>query len=201
MKHDKTNDSTTRRAWIPAAIALCLVAGCNGGLHHKGEQRFSVIGSYGEPFNESFVWKGGDGSGQEAALTLGYDYFLEDRLALIGTVTPYRIYNQSDGDTYAGEIQLGLRYYIWEFELFSTPGAVYGEMLGGVTYGSRSIPEEGSSFDFTQDTGLGMEMQISDDVSWFTGYRLKHLSNGNFFNDDNPAQNEHFVYLGVAFSW
>jgi len=85
--------------------------------------------------------------------------------------------------------------------LFSTPGALYGEMLGGMTYGAQSIPEDGSNFNFTQDTGVGLEMQISDGVSWFTGYRLKHLSNAGLFDDDNPAQNENVVYTGVAFSW
>ncbi len=182
-------------------FALGLVSGCTGGSHFRGEQRFSIMGSYGQPFNEGFVWNGGDGTGQDAGLTVGYDYFLEDRLALTGTLTPYRIYNQDDGDIYAGEFQLGLRYYFWEFDLLAKPFSLYGEILGGVTYGARSIPEEGSNFNFTQDTGLGFETQIADGVAWFGGYRLKHLSNGNFFNDDNPAQNDHFVYTGISFSW
>jgi hypothetical protein len=38
-------------------------------------------------------------------------------------------------------------------------------------------------------------------VSWISGYRMKHLSNADLFGDDNPAQNDHHIYTGLAFSW
>jgi hypothetical protein len=41
-------------------------------------------------------------------------------------------------------------------------------------------------------------MKLTDRISWTSGYRLKHLSNGNLFNDDNPSQNDHHVYTGIA---
>ncbi len=184
-----------------AVVLLVGLVGCHGGMHQKGDQQITFMGSYGEPFNEGFVWNGADGTGQNGAFTVGYNYFLDDRIALMINGTPYRIYNQSDGDIYAGEFQMGFRYYFFEFDLLEKPLGLYAEMLGGLTYGSNSIPEEGSNFNFTHDTGAGFEWQLSDNVSWISGYRLKHLSNGNFFNDDNPSQNEHHVYTGLAVSW
>ena len=205
MRYRMTSRQTRspKSLWCQLTTILVVgcVVGCNGGLHYEGERRFSIMASYGEPLTEGIVWNAGHGTGQNAALTVGYEHFLTDRLALLGNLTPYRVYNQGDADVYAGEFQLGLRYYLWEFDLLSKAWATYVEVLGGITYGARSIPEEGSSFNFTQDTGVGLEMQITDGVSWFSGYRLKHLSNGNLFNDDNPSQNDHFVYTGLAISW
>lgn len=194
--------SAARFQKVVVGAALCglglLVAGCEGGLHRKGETRFTAMGSYGEPIKGDVIWPDGKGRGQNAGLTLGLDHHLADRTAIVATLTPYRIYNQSDGDIYAGEFQLGLRCWLVEFDVFGQPVGIFTEALGGVTYGARSIPEEGSNFNFTQDTGLGVELPLTDDISWISGYRLKHLSNGRLFNDDNPSQNDHFVYTGLS---
>lgn len=193
-----------RSVWVgltTCAAGAMLLAGCHGGVHKKGEQQFTVSGSYGEPFGEGFGYNGGDGTGQDAALTLGYGRFLEDRVAVSAHVTPYRIYNQDGGDIYAGELQLGLRYYFWELDVLSKPMGFFAEVYGGLLYGARSIPERGSNFNFTQQTGVGLEWRLYDRWSWFAGYRMRHLSNCHLFDDDNPSQNEHSVYTGVAFTW
>jgi len=171
--------------------------GCGGGLHRQGEWRAEVTLSYEEPIRGETIWADGLGRSQAAGVTVHGNYFLADRTALIIAATPYRIYNQSDGDVYAGEFQLGARYYIAEWNN-PLPMALYAEVLGGVTLGRHSIPEDGSAFNFTQDTGIGFEAKLTDDVSWITGYRFKHLSNGNFFNDDNPSQNDHQIYTGIS---
>lgn len=184
---------------LPAACLACL--GCAGGIHHAGEQQFALSGSFGHPIKGQAVWPDGKGRADNAAVTLGHNYFLDDRLAFMSALTPYRNYNQSDGDAYTGEFQLGLRYFFWELESLAAPAGFFAEIWGGALYGARSVPGAGSNFDFTQDTGLGVEVKLSDDVSWITGYRLRHLSNGNFFNDSNPAQNDHHMYTALAFSW
>jgi hypothetical protein len=145
------------------------------------------------------VWPDGEGRAQNAGMTLDYCHYVADRTAVVVTATPYRIYNQSDGDVYAGEFQLGLRYHIWEFEIAEVPVGLYTEVLGGMTCGAQSIPEEGSHLNFTQDTGLGIEVQLTGDISWISGYRLKHLSNARLFGDENPSQNDHFIYTGLTF--
>lgn len=180
---------------VSLSIAM---AGCQGGLHHKGEHRLQVTGSYGEPIGGNAVWPEGDGTGQNAGVTVEYDYFTADRLALVGAATPYRIYNQDDGDVFAYEIQFGLRYHFLDFEMGEVPVGLFGEALGGVTHGAKTIPETGSHFNFTQDTGIGVEARLTEDVSWIAGYRLKHLSNARMFDDDNPSQNDNFVYTGLS---
>lgn len=175
-----------------------LTAGaCSGGLHRDGQWRATVITSYEEPIRGETMWADGLGRAEAAAITVSGDYFLADRTALMIALTPYRIYNQSDGDIYAGEFQLGARYYITEWNK-PLPMALYAELLGGIMLGRHSVPEDGSAFNFTQDTGIGVEAKLTDNISWVTGYRFKHLSNGSFFNDDNPSQNDHLVYTGIS---
>ena len=193
-------DERCSRRWrLLGVLTFCIpLIGCQESLHRRGEQRLGLVGSYGEPIKSAAIWSAGDGTGQNAAATIEYNKFTTDRTALLVTATPYRIYNQDDGDVYAGEFQLGLRYHFAKFELGTVPVGLYGEILGGLTYGARSVPDEGSNFNFTQDTGVGFEIQLTEEVSWINGYRLKHLSNGNLFNDDNPSQNDHFVYSGLS---
>jgi hypothetical protein len=179
-------------------VLVIAVAGCEGGLHRQNDWQVTATGSYGHPIRGQVLWPDGDGRADNAAFTLGLNYFARDRVAVLGALTPYRVYNQSDGDVYAGEFQLGVRYYFWECPLGSVAMGLYGELLGGITYAARSVPEEGSNFNFTQDAGVGLEMQLSDTVSFVGGYRLKHLSNADLFNDSNPSQNDHHVYAGVA---
>lgn len=196
-----TNRRASRRICfcvIGASVMLWVwAAGCEGGLHRRGDWRAEVTTSYEESIRGETPWADGEGRSEAAAVTLGGDYFFADRTALLIGLTPYRIYNQSDGDIYAGEFQLGARYYITEWNK-PVPTALYAEVLGGITLGRHSIPEDGSAFNFTQDTGIGVEAKLTDNISWITGYRFKHLSNGNFFNDDNPSQNDHQIYTGIS---
>jgi len=182
---------------VAAIAAVCVLWGCSGGLHHQGDLRVGVLAAYEEPIRGETPWSDGLGRAQTAAMTVSGDYFLADRTALIVALTPYRIYNQSDGDVYAGEFQLGARYYITQWHK-PVDMALYAEILGGIMLARHSVPEAGSSFNFTQDTGIGVEVKLTDDISWVTGYRFKHLSNGDLFNDDNPSQNDHQVYTGFS---
>jgi len=182
-------------------IALLPLFGCDGGMHRRGQHQVSLTGSYGRAIKGETIWHDGDGRAENTGVTLGYNYFLRDRGALLVALTPGRVYNQTDRDVYAGEYQMGFRYYFWETDLLDAPLGLFAEILGGVAYGARSIPENGSNLNFTQDTGVGFEWQLADNVSWISGYRFKHLSNGDLFNDDNPAQNDHHVYTGVAFTF
>ena len=190
-----------RFGWTCAALQLALLSGCAGGLHHRGQHQLSLTGSFGTAIHGDVGWPDGRGNADNAGATLGYAYFATDRLALLADLTPYRNYNQSDGDTFASELQLGLRYYVCEFEVADIPVGLYAEALGGLLYGRRSIPEYGAHGNFTQNTGVGVEVQFTPNVSWISGYNLRHLSHGHLFGDDpNPSQNDHFVYTGLAIS-
>lgn len=181
-----------------AALPFC---GCTGGLHHKGQQQFTVLGSYDHSIKGEVIWPDGDGRGDNAGVALGYNYFTADRFSVGAALTPYRNYNQSDGDAYAGEFQIALRYYFAEFDVAETPVGLYAELTGGLMQSGPSVPEDGTHTNFTQDSGLGFEVKLSDNVSWISGYRLRHESNGYVFGQDNPSQNDHQVYTGIAISW
>ncbi len=186
-------------ALLLGSIVL-LGVGCTGGVHRQGEHQLTLTGAYGQPFFTENLWPDAEGDGENASFTIGYTYFAQDRIGLRVAGTPYRNYRQSDGDTYAGEFQVGVRYYFWEFDLLERPVALFAEALGGLTYSERSVPEdEGSHTNFTQDTGLGFEWHLSEDVSWIGGYHLKHLSHGRIWRGGrNPSQNDHFVFTGAA---
>jgi hypothetical protein len=146
-------------------------------------------------------WPYADGRADNAGVALAYNYFATDRVSIGAAVTPYRVYNQSDGDIYAGEIQLAARYYLADFKLGQAPVGIFGEVLGGMMQSAKSVPETGTHTNFTQDTGLGVEVRLTDKVSWITGYRLRHLSNCYAFGAENPSQNDHQVYTGIGVSW
>ncbi|MBK8269714.1 MAG: acyloxyacyl hydrolase [Planctomycetes bacterium] len=184
-----------------AIIAIFFIAGCSGGMHHKGQHQIGVSGSFGHAIKGETPWHDGDGRADNAGVAVDYHYFLEDRLAIGGAITPYRNYNLAGRDSATGEFQLGVRYYIFEFDVLEKPVGLFAEVSGGILHGSRSVPEEGSHTNFTQDNTLGLEWKLSDNISWQTGYRFRHLSNGYIFDSVNPAQNDHQVFTGFAISW
>lgn len=186
-------------------LALCLplpfvviLPACTGGIHRQGNHQISVTSSYDYPITGNVIWPDGEGRAQNVGGTVGYNYFFEDRWAFMAAGTPVRIYATPDQYTYAGELQIGFRYYPWEFTLGQTPVALYAEVLGGMLQASRQLPPGGSHTNFTQDTGVGVEVKLTDEVSWLVGYRLRHLSNGYIFAADNPSQNDQQIYTGFA---
>ena len=182
-----------RWSCLAAVFLAAGVSGCTGGLHHHGERQLMLTGLFSHPFDT-------DGRGDSAGATVGCNYFLRDRLALMGALTPYRNYNQGDGDAYAAELQLGLRWYFWEFGGQSRPVAVFNEGLAGVIYSSRSVPEEGTSTNFTGEIGVGLEVPLTDAICWVSGCRLRHLSHGHILHGKNPGEDDQQVYMGLAFA-
>jgi hypothetical protein len=178
-----------------------LAMGRQGGMHHEGEHQASFIGSFGTAIKGETIRPNGDGRADNAGFTGPYSYDLSDRAAFSAALTPARIYNQSDQDVYTGEFQIGFRWHFFEFDIGTVPVGLYADVWGGMLYGARSVPDEGSNFNFTQDLGMGFEAEIMDNVYWTGGYRHKHLSNGDCFNDDNSSPNDNPVYPGIAFSW
>jgi len=177
-----------------ATLSLVVVAGgCVGGPHRRGEHQLTLTGLFAHPFDT-------DGRGDSAGAMVGYNYFLRDRLALMGAITPYRNYNQGDGDAYAAEVQVGLRWYFWEFGGEPRPVAVFSEGLAGVIYSSRSVPEDGTCTNLTDEIGVGFEVPLTDGIRWITGYRLRHLSHGHILHGKNPGEDDQEAYMGLALS-
>ena len=186
---------------VAFAVLLMPAIACTGGIHQKGENQFGISGSFGTAIKGQAVWPDGDGRADNAGVTLDYHRFVADRLAIGGAIVPYRNYNLSGSDSTTGEFQLGVRYYFFEFDALGKPVALYGQLTGGIMNGSRSVPEEGTHTNFTQDSTLAMEVKLTENLSWQTGYRLRHLSNGYIFGSENPSQNDHQVFTGLAITW
>lgn len=182
---------------LPAAALM----GCTGGMHHKGEQQVSVVGSYGYPIKGPVGWPAGDGRAPNAGVTASYHYFFADRWAVAANLTPYRGYAQDDGTITTGEYSMGVRYFITEFDLFERPFGIFADLHGGLLYAAHSVPEGGANLNFTQETGIGFEYRITPRVSWVGGYRLRHLSDGYLFASDNPSQNDQQIFTGIAISF
>lgn len=187
---------------ILGQVVLVLLAGCTGGLHRQGQQQLGVTGSWGHPISGEVIWPDGAGRAENEGATLSYSYYPSDRWAVMVAGSPYRRYVQTDGDVYAGELEVGVRYHFWEFDIADVPVGLHVEALGGLMTGSRSIPENGAMTNFTQSTGIGFEVHLDKHLSWLGGYRLRHLSHGHVWTGgENPSQNDHHIYTGLAFTW
>lgn len=183
-------------------LLLYCVAGCKGGLHREGDGQVEVLGSVGIPVKGDFaLWWRGEGEAKNAALSVNYQHFVRDRVTVTAGLTPLRLYDQEGDTVYQAEFQAGTRYYPWEFPAWKTPVALYGEVLGGVSWASEPIPPIGSDWNLSLEMGLGFEIHLSDRLRWMVGYRLRHLSNGHGNVPENPGQNDHLLYTGLAFPW
>ena len=179
-------------------MVTVVLAGCQGGLHRRGDQQIVVQADYGEPMRgNSYLGLTGGGSAANAGLTLGNHYFIEDRVAVVGSVS-YRYFDQSDGPVHAAELEMGLRFFFLEFGTVAFSFDIY---IGGMV-GTRSVPETGSHGNFLAGLGPTAEIQLGKKLSVLLGYQFRHLSNGGGFRDpDNPTQNDNRFYVGVALPW
>lgn len=182
-------------------LTLIPMIGCTGGIHRKGDQQISVVGVYGHPIKGDAIWPGGDGEAENGGVTASYHYYFADRFAFATNLTPYRNYSQTNGDIPTGEFSLGVRYMFAEFDIFSRPIGLFAEANGGLMYAAKSVPPGGANTNFTQETGLGFEYRITDAISCVGGYHLRHVSDGYLFATENPSQNDHSVFMGIAFSF
>ena len=179
-------------------VAIALTGCLSGGLHRRGDQQIVVHANYGKAIvgTSSLGFIGG-GTADNAGLTLSYDQFVEDRVAVSSSVS-YRYFDQSDGPVHAAELEVGLRFFFFEFETVAFSFDIY---IGGMV-GTRSVPLNGSHGNFLLGIGPTMEIQLSKKLSVLLGYQFRHLSNAGGFRDpDNPTQNDHRFYAGVAIPW
>lgn len=180
-------------------MVTIVLTGCRGGgLHRRGDRQIAVQANYGKAIvGTSYLGFIGGGAADNAGLTLSYHHFVEDRVAVSGSVS-YRYFDQSDGPVHAAELEVGLRFLFLEFDTIAFSFDIY---VGGMV-GTRSVPGAGSHGNFLFGIGPTMEIQLSKKLSVLLGYQFRHLSNAGGFKDpDNPTQNDHRFYAGVAIPW
>jgi hypothetical protein len=73
----------------------------------------------------------------------------------------------------------------------------------GLSYLSKSVPADGTNWNFVLTAGVGITKQICEDTHWICGARWFHLSNGAFFNPGsrNPGYDGGFLYTGLLFQY
>lgn len=130
-------------------------------------------------------------------------YYFRDNLALIAEIGVYwgRVYQDKIGfpdETTGGfSMDAGFRYH-W---LKSDKWSLFSEALIGYSVLSKSLPANGTNFNFVLQGGGGISRELSDRVRLVAGGRYFHMSNGSFFRTPNPGYDSLYVYGGVGFSY
>jgi opacity protein-like surface antigen len=180
-----------------AVVALLLCAACAGGRHHRGDRAWAATAHWGLPITRDVLDLRGNGRANNAGATVEGHWFVRDRLALLATVTPLHVYDQSDGTAFAAGFAVGPRLHVWERGRFG----LFGDVLGGIQLSTRSIPEEGTHYNWSLALGPGCEYELRDSLWLQLGYRFRHISNGRGRVASNPSQNDHFIWVGLAWSF
>lgn len=184
------------RAVVRTGTMLVLCAACAGGNHRRGEREWAAIAHWGLPITQDVLDLQGHGRANNAGATVEGHWFVRDRLALVGTATPLLVYDQSDGTAWAAAVAAGPRFHVWERGRFG----LFGDVLGGVQLSTRSVPEEGTHFNWSLALGPGCEYELRDGLRLQLGYRFRHISNGRGRVAGNPSQNDHRIWVGLEWT-
>ncbi len=130
----------------------------------------------------------------------GFSYFIVDDLSL-------EIEFNLMGFSQQGDNAFGVNFTLlmrWHF-LVSETWSLYVDggagMLGTtaiVPGKSVDQPEGGANFNFTPQAGAGVTFEVAENVRFFGGVRLYHISNANT-HESNTARDSLFMYAGVSF--
>lgn len=175
-------------------VVLLVCAACSGGRHRRGDQQAIFSASFDEPISGRSLGFDGHGDARNAGVAAAGQWFLRDRWAL-GVRTGYRYY---DGGTHALELEATARHYLFE----AGPVGFLFEVTGGGSFASDEVPPGGTPVNWIWGFGLTFEVPLADTTDLLLGYQWRHLSNGRGGSaPDNPTQNDHRVWVGVALDW
>jgi opacity protein-like surface antigen len=114
-------------------------------------------------------------------------------------------FNYGEEDYPFGGVRLFARWYVRngsKFRLFIETGA-------GIVVGPKQFPEpiaeddrRGTRQNFTPKYGLGMEFNLTPELSLLLGARHVHLSNAGIRgNNRNPGHDSNGFFLGISYSF
>jgi opacity protein-like surface antigen len=130
-----------------------------------------------------------------AGARVGVGYYVLDNLACRLELTGYHV-SEEPGDAAAGQASFGLRHHLFDLGKSS----LFVDVGGGVFEAGRRVPEGGTQFNFTFETGLGVAIPLSDRIDLEVGARYFHLSNASLHGSDrNPSVNGPEAFLGLMF--
>lgn len=127
--------------------------------------------------------------------TAGLNYYFLDNWAF-GFEATGLLADQPDHDSAAGGADLLLRTHLLNEGNFS----LFGDFAAGILEASRTIPPQGTDFNFTIQTGVGSIYQLTPRFGLITGLRYMHLSNARQEGPArNPSLNAIEGYFGFVF--
>ena len=127
--------------------------------------------------------------------SIGYRHFVADGLSLDAEIGPLGAVQ--DGDNAIGaRLDFTLSWHFvcnedWSLSLDAGIG-----LLGS----SDHIPDDGSSFNFTPQAGIGYTRKLDADRRFQAGVRWYHISNANTL-EDNPGLDAIVGYVGISFGF
>ncbi len=96
---------------------------------------------------------------------------------------------------YEAGLNVGLRY----IAPVSNGVSFYGEILSGPMYLSiDTVEQDEPGLNFLSQIGAGIQVDLSSDVAFITGYRWRHLSNANL-RKPNMGINTNYILAGFSF--
>jgi hypothetical protein len=132
---------------------------------------------------------------QMGGAAIATDYWVYPDFCLRCELTAWGV-SSRDGDAGAGQGSLGFRHHFYKFG----DSSLYIDVGFGVFEASRRVPESGTYFNFTFDTGIGVDHPIARNVDLLVGVRYFHLSNARMQGaDHNPSLNGPEGYIGLMF--
>jgi hypothetical protein len=132
---------------------------------------------------------------QMGGASVAFDYYTHTDFCLRCELTAWGVSTEA-GDAAAGQGSLGFRHHFYQFG----DSSLFIDVGFGIYEAGRRTPQNGTYFNFTFDTGIGVDHPIARNVDLIVGLRYFHLSNARLEGPEhNPSLNGPEGYVGVMF--
>jgi hypothetical protein len=129
----------------------------------------------------------------------GVSYFMIDNLSLELELNGM-YFHQVDDDAVGLNLVLLFRWHFIAEEKWSLYFDIGAGLLGTTAKVPGPTPEDpggGSSFNFTPQSGFGFTVEVAENMRFFAGARVFHISNAQLY-DSNPGRDNLLFYAGVS---
>lgn len=144
-----------------------------------------------------------DAENKDYSLRFTYHRFLAEDFELNLALTGW-FHDQQVDDESSGSFDLGFRYHFLADR--DRGWSVYADTGIGFMLSSGPVPEDGTDYNFTPRVGVGVTLELPDQLGGDSGARLdigvgwQHYSNASTSgSDENPGRDSLFVRAGVIF--
>jgi opacity protein-like surface antigen len=144
--------------------------------------RWNIWGGYGNDFDDA----------QQGLVAGGVSWFFVENLSLDLELGVMGV-DQEENDVLGGNFNLLFRWHFLARENWS----LYADLGAGILITSNDVPDNGSSFNFTPQAGVGASFEVAHNVRVMTGVRWHHISNARTYHE-NPGRDSLMLYAGVS---